>query len=34
MSRTERTELLIGAEGIERLRAASVLVFGDRKSVV
>lgn len=28
MSRTERTELLIGAEGIERLRAASVLVFG------
>lgn len=28
MSRTERTELLIGAEGVAKLRAARVLVFG------
>lgn len=28
MSRTERTELLIGKKGIEKLQAAKVLVFG------
>lgn len=28
MSRTERTELLIGKEGIEKLASSSVLVFG------
>lgn len=28
MSRTERTEMLIGAEGLEKLAAAKVLVFG------
>lgn len=28
MSRTERTELLIGAEGLEILRRAKVLIFG------
>ena len=28
MSRTERTELLIGAEGLEKLRKAKILIFG------